>query len=39
VLIAIFSTLAGSSLLLFVIALTVLHVYRALGWLDGYTLY
>jgi len=39
VLIAIFSTIAGSSLLLFVLALTVLHVYKALGWLDGYAVY
>lgn len=38
VLIAIFSTLAGSSALLFMLALTVLHVYKALGWLDGYVL-
>jgi len=38
VLIAIFSTLVGSSVLLFGIALIVIHVYRALGWLDGYVL-
>src|SRR5690606_23297011 len=38
VIIAIFSTLAGSSVLLFGIALIVMHVYRALGWLDGYVL-
>jgi len=39
VLIAIFSTLAGSTLLLFVLALSVLYVYKALGWLEGYTVY
>jgi len=39
VLIAIFSTLVGSTLLLFMLALAVLYVYRALGWLDGYTVY
>lgn len=38
VLVAIFSTLAGSASLMFVIALVVLHVYQAMGWLDGYTL-
>jgi len=38
VLIAIFTTIIGSSALLFVIALTVLHVYKAMGWLDDYVL-
>ena len=38
VLVAIFSTLVGSSVLLFGIALIVMHVYRAMGWLDGYVL-
>lgn len=38
VLIAIFTTLFGSSVLMFGIALIVMHVYRALGWLDGYVL-
>lgn len=38
VLIAIFSTVVGSSALLLILALTVLHVYKALGWLDGYVL-
>ncbi|MCB5362203.1 hypothetical protein H0484_00300 [Pusillimonas sp. CC-YST705] len=38
VLIAIFSTMVGSSALLFMLALTVLHVYKALGWLDDYVL-
>lgn len=38
VLIAIFTTLVGSSVLLFGIALIVMHVYKALGWLDGYVL-
>ena len=38
VFVAIFSTLAGSSALLFMLALIVLHVYKALGWLDGYVL-
>lgn len=38
VFIAIFSTLAGSSVLLLMLALTVLHVYKALGWLDGYVI-
>src|SRR5690606_28849610 len=38
VLVAIFSTLAGSSVVLFGIALIVLHVYKAMGWLDGYVL-
>lgn len=38
VLIAIFSTVVGSSVLLFMLSLTVLHVYKALGWLDGYVL-
>jgi len=38
VLIAIFTTLLGSSVMLFGIALIVMHVYRALGWLDGYVL-
>ena len=36
VLIAIFTTLMGSSVVLLGIAMAVLHVYRALGWLDGY---
>ncbi|HUH88016.1 MAG TPA: NINE protein [Pusillimonas sp.] len=38
VLIAIFTTLLGSSVSLFGIALIVMHVYKALGWLDGYVL-
>nr|WP_026068214.1 NINE protein [Pusillimonas noertemannii] len=38
VLIAIFTTLLGSSVMLFGIALIVMHVYKALGWLDGYVL-
>lgn len=38
VVIAILATLVGSSALLFGIALIVMHVYRALGWLDGYVL-
>lgn len=38
VLIAIFSTIAGSTVLLLILALTVLHVYKAMGWLDGYVL-
>ena len=36
VLVAIFTTLLGSSVVLLGIAVTVLHVYKALGWLDGY---
>ncbi|NYT35644.1 TM2 domain-containing protein [Allopusillimonas soli] len=32
---AIFSTLVGAAVLTFGIALIVLHVYKALGWLDG----
>jgi len=39
ILIAIFSTLAGSTLLLLILALTILHIYKALGWLDGYAVY
>lgn len=38
VLIAIGTTLLGSSVMLFGLALIVMHVYRALGWLDGYVL-
>jgi len=38
VLIAIFTTLVGSSVMLFGIALIVMHVYTAMGWLDGYVL-
>src|SRR5690606_38447853 len=38
VLIAIFTTLLGSSVMLFGLALIVMFVYRALGWLDGYVL-
>jgi len=38
VVIAILTTLLGSSVMLFGIALTVMYVYRALGWLDGYVL-
>lgn len=38
VLIAIFTTLVGSSVLLFGIALIVMYVYRTMGWLDGYVL-
>ena len=38
VLIAIFSTVAGSAILLFMLSLVVLHVYKAMGWLDGYVL-
>ncbi|HEY9279230.1 MAG TPA: NINE protein [Eoetvoesiella sp.] len=36
VVIAIFTTLLGSSVLVFGIALIVMHVYTAMGWLDGY---
>ncbi|HLS52097.1 MAG TPA: NINE protein [Burkholderiaceae bacterium] len=36
VLIALFTTFFGSSAILFVIALVVLHVYKAMGWLEGY---
>jgi len=35
---AIFSTLFGAMALMFGIALIVLHVYVAMGWLDGYVL-
>lgn len=38
VLIAIATTLLGSSVMLFGLALIVMHVYKALGWLDGYVL-
>jgi len=36
VIIAIAVTAIGSAVVLFGIALTVMHVYTALGWLDGY---
>lgn len=35
---AIFSTLVGAMVLMFAIALIVLHVYTAMGWLEGYVL-
>lgn len=38
VIIAILTTLFGSSVVLFGIALIVIHAYKALGWLDGYVL-
>lgn len=38
VLIAIGVTLLGSSVLVFGIAMAVMHVYVAMGWLDGYVL-
>lgn|SRR5690606_20768916 len=36
VLIAIFTTLFGGSVVVLFIAVTVMHVYKAMGWLDGY---
>src|SRR5690606_19746105 len=36
VLIAIFTTLVGGSAILLCIAVTVMYVYKSLGWLDGY---
>jgi hypothetical protein len=38
VLVAILNTLVGAVLSMFAIAMVVLHVYVALGWLDGITL-
>jgi hypothetical protein len=34
---AIFSTIMGGTILLFGIAMIVVHVYTRMGWLDGYT--
>lgn len=36
VLIAIFTTLFGGSVVVLFIAVAVMHVYKAMGWLDGY---
>ncbi|TEA77573.1 hypothetical protein ERE07_14370 [Allopusillimonas ginsengisoli] len=38
VLAAIFATFVGAMVLMFGIALIVMHVYTALGWLDGYVI-
>ena len=38
VLVAIFATLMGGTAALFLLAVIVLHVYKALGWLDGYVI-
>jgi TM2 domain-containing membrane protein YozV len=37
VIVAILTTLFGGTALVFGIALIVMHVYTAMGWLDGYT--
>ena len=38
VLAAIFATLMGGTAVLFLLAVIVIHVYKALGWLDGYVI-
>ena len=37
VVIAILTTLFGATVVMFGLAMTVIHVYEQLGWLDGYT--
>lgn len=38
VIVAILTTFLGGTVILFGIAMIVVHVYTAMGWLDGYTL-
>lgn len=38
VIVAIVTTFLGGTVILFGIAMVVIHVYTAMGWLDGYTL-
>lgn len=38
VIVAIVSTFLGGTVILMGIAMVVVHVYTAMGWLDGYTL-
>jgi len=37
VIVAMLTTLVGGAVLMFWIAMMVMHVYAAMGWLDGYT--
>jgi len=37
VIVAVLTTLVGGGVLMFWIAMVVMHVYEAMGWLDGYT--